>query len=198
MRSTLTFLLFCSPWFSSIFLVESLRTQQFSISRPTNLHARGTKYAPRTVTARSFTIDGYMLPFFKRAVAVDGLLAIILSQIPRVPLTKAGLLHATILGTGLWTFLGSKGWLACVAYFVLGSLVTKIKMQEKERQGIAEKRGGKRGPENVWGSAAAAMVCAVMTYATPQYSAALKVGYVASLSTKLSDTFASEIGKAWQ
>lgn len=112
-------------------------------------------------------------------------------------MTKAGLLHATILGTGLWTFLGPKGWLGGVIYFILGSLVTKVKMQEKERQGIAEKRGGKRGPENVWGSAAAAMVCAIMTYVTPEYSAALKVGYVAALSTKLSDTFASEIGKAY-
>jgi len=42
------------------------------------------------------------------------------------------------------------------AYFVLGSAVTKIKMKEKEEAGIAEKRGGARGPENVWGSAGSA------------------------------------------
>lgn len=39
---------------------------------------------------------------------------------------------------------------------MLGSAVTKIKMKEKEEAGIAEKRGGARGPENVWGSAGSA------------------------------------------
>ena len=134
---------------------------------------------------------------FQKAVAVDGILAILLSQIPKLPLTKPGLLHATFLGIGLWTFLGFEGWLTGVVYFILGSLVTKIKMNEKERLGIAEKRGGARGPENVWGSAAAAMVCAGLTYFVPHHTVALKVGFVASLATKLSDTFASEVGKAY-
>ena len=31
--------------------------------------------------------------------------------------------------------------------------MTKVKMVEKQKLGIAEKRDGKRGPENVWGSA---------------------------------------------
>lgn len=70
-------------------------------------------------------------------------------------------------------------------------------MKEKESRGIAEKRGGARGPENVWGSAAAAMVCASLTYLKPAFSSAFTVGFVASLATKLSDTFASEIGKAY-
>lgn len=63
--------------------------------------------------------------------------------------------------------------------------------------GIAEKRGGARGPENVWGSAATAMVCALLTSVVPAWTPALKVGYVASLATKLSDTCGSEIGKAY-
>ena len=197
MRSAPSLSLCCMIWFSSVFFVEGLRINQVSVSRITNLHSISTKYASRAVTSRGLFIDGSILPIFKCSAAVHGVLATILSQIPGVPLTKVGLVHATILGTGLWTFLGPKGWAAAVIYFILGSLVTKIKMQEKERQGIAEKRGGKRGPENVWGSAAAAMVCAIMTYITPEYSAALQVGYVASLATKLSDTFASEIGKAY-
>ena len=88
----------------------------------------------------SFVLDPSILPLFKQALAVDVVIAIALSQVPKLPLTKAGLLHATILGTGLWTFLGIEGWLVCVTYFIFGSLVTKIKMKEKERLGIAEKR----------------------------------------------------------
>jgi uncharacterized protein (TIGR00297 family) len=41
------------------------------------------------------------------------------------------------------------------------------------------------------------MVCAMLTYFIPSQSETLQVAYVASLATKLSDTFASEIGKAY-
>lgn len=70
-------------------------------------------------------------------------------------------------------------------------------MREKEKAGIAEKRGGARGPENVWGSAAAGMICAILTYLVPQYKEIFQLGFVASMATKLSDTTASEIGKAF-
>ena len=36
-----------------------------------------------------------------------------------------------------------------------------------------------------------------MSYLLPQYHTLFKLGYVASLATKLSDTFASELGKAF-
>ena len=65
-------------------------------------------------------------------------------------LTPTGMLHACALGSGLWFTLGWKGWTLCVAYLFLGSAVTKVKFQEKEKLGIAEGRGGRRGPENVW------------------------------------------------
>lgn len=183
---------------STSFQYNDVKHFKISTSSSINLKSINSHNINKKLNAfPAFSIDPAIIPLFKKAVAVDGLLAIVLSQVPKTPLTKSGLFHATILGTGLWTFLGYEGWLSCVIYFILGSLVTKIKMKEKERQGIAEKRGGKRGPENVWGSAAAAMVCAMMTYILPNYSTIFKVGYIASLATKLSDTFASEIGKAY-
>ena len=132
--------------------------------------------------------DPAMVPMFQQALVANGAWVALLWQVPKVPLTKAGLVHAGLLGLGLWTFLGLPGWLVGVTYLVLGSLATKVKMKEKERLGVAEKRGGARGPENVWGSAATAMVCAVLTYLYPAHRAALQVGFIASLATKLSDT----------
>jgi uncharacterized protein (TIGR00297 family) len=41
------------------------------------------------------------------------------------------------------------------------------------------------------------MVCAMGTYLYPQFAAPLRVAYVASIATKLSDTCGSEIGKAY-
>lgn len=116
-------------------------------------------------------------------------------------LTPQGYLHAMALGTGLWATLGWRGWTLCVLYLVLGQLVTKIRFAEKEKRGIAESRGGRRGPENVWGSAATGLACAICASQGATFwgftSELFLLGYVASLSTKLADTFASEIGKAY-
>ncbi|GJD07536.1 Uncharacterized membrane protein [Galdieria sulphuraria] len=79
-------------------------------------------------------------------------------------LTRSGLLHAYILGLVLWCCLGYSG------------------RHIKEERGIAEKRGGARGPENVWGAAGSGAFCALL---------------YASLSSKLADTVSSEIGKAY-
>ena len=120
-------------------------------------------------------------------------------------LTIEGIAHSLALGTMLWTTLGWRGWTVCVLYLFLGQIVTKVGFQEKEELGIAEKRGGRRGPENVWGSALTGVVCAGAAATAMRTgdlflgltSNAWVLGYVASLATKLADTFASEIGKAY-
>ena len=58
--------------------------------------------------------------------------------------------HALFLGTMLWHKLGWRGWSLTVLYLFLGSAVTKVKFADKEKAGIAESRGGRRGPENLW------------------------------------------------
>lgn len=65
-------------------------------------------------------------------------------------LTPAGYYNAFLLGTMLWHNLGWKAWSLCVCYLFLGQAVTKVRFAEKEKLGIAEGRGGRRGPENVW------------------------------------------------
>eukprot|EP00970_Alexandrium_tamarense_P019404 scaffold13993_cov428-Alexandrium_tamarense.AAC.11 len=120
-------------------------------------------------------------------------------------LTPTGFAHSLALGTMLWTTLGWRGWTVCVLYLFLGQLVTKVGFDEKEAMGIAEKRGGRRGPENVWGSALTGVLCAAAAAQTMKSGDAFMglsfdvwaLGYVASLATKLADTFASEIGKAY-
>jgi len=112
-------------------------------------------------------------------------------------LTPTGLAHSWALGVMLWSSLGWRGWSVCVLYLICGSRVTKVKMAKKEALGIAEGRGGRRGPENVWGSAATAAACALASAFWPARAALFRLGFVASLATKLSDTCASEIGKAY-
>ena len=52
-------------------------------------------------------------------------------------------------------------------------------------------------PRQVWGAAATAALCALGSLAWPVHARALRLGFVASLATKLSDTCESEIGKAY-
>lgn len=116
----------------------------------------------------------------------------------RAPLlTPAGWSHAAALGTILWGCLGWRGWLAVVLYLLLGSLVTRLGLKAKQQRGLAEARGGRRAPANVWGSAATGAALALLVPLWPGASARLLVGFAASFSAKLADTFGSEIGKHW-
>jgi uncharacterized protein (TIGR00297 family) len=141
------------------------------------------------------------------AVALNTVLGAIAGFTPKKLLTPAGLLHAWALGVIIWGCLGWQGYAVVMFYFLVGSAVTKVGMAQKEAEGIAEKRSGARGPENVWGSALVGTLCALGILAAATFSsqakfipilvASLLLGYVASFSTKLADTCASEIGKAY-
>jgi uncharacterized protein (TIGR00297 family) len=141
-------------------------------------------------------------PWFCGAL-LNGSLLGVAYILPKKLLTPAGHLHAWALGVILWATLGWQAYGVMMVYFLCGSLVTRIGMAEKEAAGIAEKRSGARGPENVWGSAATATVCALLAYFLTGKSIdhpwlpAMLLGYVASIATKLSDTSASEVGKAY-
>ncbi|KAF3888582.1 MULTISPECIES: TIGR00297 family protein [Nostocales] len=126
---------------------------------------------------------------------------------PKKLLTPAGYFHAWLLGTLIWGTLSWQGYVVVMFYFLVGSFATRVGMAQKEAEGIAEKRSGARGPENVWGSALTGALCAVgvgiiNSGIFPPLSPFppipfLLLGYVASFSTKLSDTCASEVGKAY-
>ena len=123
---------------------------------------------------------------------------VLIAVAQRAPLlTPAGWVHAGALGTILWGCLGWRGWVAVVAYLVLGSLVTRVGLREKQKRGLAEARGGRRGPENVWGSAATGASLALLIGAGVEPRSLLLVGFSASFAAKLADTFGSEIGKRW-
>jgi uncharacterized protein (TIGR00297 family) len=128
---------------------------------------------------------------------LNGVLLAIAAIIPKKLLTPWGLVHGYALGVIIWATLGWQGYAIVMVYFAVGSGVTKIKAAQKEAEGIAEARGGARGPENVWGSALVGTICALGFVFFPAMKTLWYLGYTASFATKLADTTASEIGKAY-
>jgi uncharacterized protein (TIGR00297 family) len=117
---------------------------------------------------------------------------------PKKLLTPIGNLNGAILGVLVWGTLGWRGYLIVMLFFVLGSALTFVRIEQKTAEGIAEERSGMRGAGNVWSSALAASLCAIATLFFPSpIKELLVLGYVASFCTKLSDTTASEVGKAY-
>ncbi|MEH2158148.1 TIGR00297 family protein [Nostoc sp.] len=144
------------------------------------------------------------------AVVLNTILAGLAWIAPKKLLTSAGLFHAWFLSILIWVTLGWQGYAVVMFYFLVGSGATRIGMAQKEAEGIAEKRSGARGPENVWGSALTGALCALgigminsgFIVPSPQFlipnpQSLLLLAYVASFSTKLADTTASEVGKAY-
>jgi uncharacterized protein (TIGR00297 family) len=137
------------------------------------------------------------------AIGLNSILLVVATIIPKKLLTPAGLINAWGLGVLIWGTLGWRGYGVVMFYFLMGSAVTRIGMAQKEAAGIAEKRDGARGPENVWGSAFTATICAIgvaaikLGWLNSGWESLFLLGYVASLATKLSDTTASEVGKAY-
>lgn len=140
------------------------------------------------------------------AVVLNTVLLAIVAIAPKKLLTPAGIAHAWILGVLVWGCMGWPGYAVVGFYFLVGSAVTRVGLARKEAAGIAEKRSGARGPENVWGSAIGGALCAAAIGGlgiidrpaiTATWMPLLGLAYAASFSAKLSDTCASEIGKAY-
>ncbi len=137
-----------------------------------------------------------------QSIALNTILAYLINKKKNKSLTNTGLLTSWILGFLLYDLGSFKIWSIMFIYFILGSVVTKIKIDEKEKLGIAEKNNGARGPENVAGSSLVGLICICLLFLNNNYYSVLDdklllIGYVGSIATKLGDTFSSEIGKAF-
>jgi len=83
-----------------------------------------------------------------------------------------------------------------LATFIVASVASRLGLARKQRLGIAEERGGRRGAGNAIANCGVAVIAAIASATTPFAPAAL-AALAAALTAGGSDTVASEIGKAW-
>lgn len=101
------------------------------------------------------------------------------------------------VGAAVVLSLGSPGYLVLLLYFALGALATRIGWRRKLALGIAEARGGARGPRQVFANGGPPVLFCVVAGVLPGgWSGPAAAAFVGSLATAAADTASSEIGKA--
>ena len=110
--------------------------------------------------------------------------------------STSGAVAGAIIGMLVLTFSGIAGWALLFASFLLATSSTRLGLKRKSVLGIAEERGGRRGPGNAIANTGLAALAAAVAALSPYREGALLV-MVAALAAGASDTVASEVGKAW-
>jgi uncharacterized protein (TIGR00297 family) len=110
--------------------------------------------------------------------------------------SRTGAVAGALVGAIIYAGGGPGAWVLLLVTFLAASVTSRMGLSRKERLGIAEERGGRRGAGNAIANCGVAAVAAATAVTTPYASASL-VALVAALTAGGSDTVASEIGKAW-
>ena len=125
-------------------------------------------------------------------------LAVALLALAAGSIDLGGAVSAVVIGTVITAGLGVGGFAVMVAFFVLGSLATRLGYRMKAARGIAQEKGGARGWRNAWanGGVPAFLAALAGTIAVPLHDL-LVLAYAAAVATAAADTCSSEVGKAY-
>jgi uncharacterized protein (TIGR00297 family) len=105
----------------------------------------------------------------------------------------SGALAGWILGCVIILGGGPPLYVALLAFFLLGTLATKLGYARKARLGLAQEKGGRRGAAHAFANVGVAAICAIACWRGLGF-VPLFMG-IAALATAASDTTASEIGQ---
>ena len=105
----------------------------------------------------------------------------------------SGALAGWILGCVIILGGGPPLYVALLAFFIIGTLATKLGYARKARAGLAQEGGGRRGAAHAFANVGVAAICAIACWRGLGF-VPLFMG-IAALATAAADTTASEIGQ---
>ena len=116
--------------------------------------------------------------------------------------SKSGAIGGFVVGFLIYFFTDWRGYIVLVTFFILGTLITKIKYRDKAEKGIAQEDEGKRGAKHAFANCASSLILGIFAYvALAQGNDTLGMifmtGFCGAFATALSDTSSSEIGQAY-
>jgi uncharacterized protein (TIGR00297 family) len=105
----------------------------------------------------------------------------------------SGALLGWILGAIIIIGAGPPMYVALLAFFIVGTVCTKLGYKRKAAAGLAQPRGGRRGAEHAFANAGVAAICAIACWRglglVPMFMG------ITALATATADTVGSEIGQ---
>ncbi|MFH1675497.1 MAG: DUF92 domain-containing protein [bacterium] len=117
-------------------------------------------------------------------------------------ISRSGAIGGFVVGALIYYFTDWRGYIVLVTFFVLGTLVTKVKYKDKASKGIAQEDEGRRGAKHAVANCSASLLLGIAAYLALRAGAEraailLMAGYVGAFATAVSDTASSEIGQAY-
>ncbi|MGE0639592.1 MAG: DUF92 domain-containing protein [Thermoanaerobaculia bacterium] len=109
---------------------------------------------------------------------------------------RAGAIVGVLLGSTIWAFAGWQGFLLLFVFFVLGTAATKLGYAAKAAAGIAQEKGGRRGPGNALSKTSVPAAAALFAATTGRPTLFL-LALAGAFATAAADTVSSEVGKAY-
>ncbi len=137
-------------------------------------------------------------PEFHRALTIGFAVNVVLAAAAYATrgVGRAGAVVGTLLGTTIWAFGGWPSFSLLFAFFVLGTATTKLGYERKAAAGIAQEKGGRRGPGNALSKTTVPAFAAIFA-ATTEHPVLFALALAGAFATAASDTVSSEIGKAF-
>lgn len=107
----------------------------------------------------------------------------------------SGMIGGWILGAILIVCGWPSLYIVLLAFFIIGTVTTKIGYRKKASEGLAQEKGGRRGFGHAFANVGVATICAAAMAAEGEVTPLLWWAAVASLATAAADTVASEVGQ---
>lgn len=110
--------------------------------------------------------------------------------------TIAGAVTGAAIGLVIYVSTGWQGWTLLLVTFAAATIASRIGLTRKMVLGIAEERGGRRGPGNAIANTGVAAIASSIALAG-SFPDLARLAFATALVAGGSDTIASEIGKAF-
>ncbi|HEX5413151.1 MAG TPA: DUF92 domain-containing protein [Terriglobia bacterium] len=107
---------------------------------------------------------------------------------------RSGAMMGFLMGALIYMGYGYKTFLVLLAFFVIGSVATRLGYARKAARGVAEARRGARSWREASANTLAAAFFSVLVITT-HYEAAFLAAFVAAMAEAAGDTISSEIGQ---
>jgi uncharacterized protein (TIGR00297 family) len=134
----------------------------------------------------------YLVKRVAVAVGINAFFALLALGLRTV--NRSGAVAGFLLGVAIYLGHGWKSFLILFAFFLLGSVATRMGYASKAKRGVAERRGGARSWREASANSLAGASFSILAITT-HHEAAFLVALVAAFAEAAGDTVSSEVGQ---